>query len=120
MSATARPRAAQATRALVLRRAAGQSGWIGLDALAREAGLHPDMVRRLAGLGLLDAPGRPLPPAGAFPRDSARLLARAVRLRRDLGLNYAGALLASELLDRIDVLEARLRSHESANRVMRR
>jgi hypothetical protein len=120
MSATARPRAAQATRAIVLRRAGTQSGWIGLDALARESGLHPDVVRRLAALGLLEAPGRAAPPAGAFPRDAARRLARAVRLRRDLGLNYAGALLASELLDRIDVLEARLRSYESANRVTRR
>jgi MerR HTH family regulatory protein len=113
MSATARTRAAQATRALVL-------GWVGLDALAREAGLHPDVVRRLAALGLLDAPGRAVPPAGAFPRDAARRLVRAVRLRRDLGLNYAGAMLASDLLDRIDELEARLRSYESANRVMRR
>jgi hypothetical protein len=31
-----------------------------------------------------------------------------VRLRRDLGLNYAGAVLASELLARIDELERRL------------
>jgi hypothetical protein len=119
MSATARPRAAKATRAIVLRRAGTQSGWIGLDALARESGLHPDVVRRLAALGLLDAPGA-VPPAGAFPRDAARILARAVRLRRDLGLNYAGALLASQLLDRIDGLEARLRTYESANRVTRR
>jgi hypothetical protein len=120
MSATSRTRAAQATRALVLRRAGAESGWIRIDALARESGLHPDVVRRLAALGLLDAPGRALPPAGAFPRDAARRLIRAVRLRRDLGLNYAGAMLAGDLLDRIEVLEARLRSYESANRVMRR
>jgi hypothetical protein len=31
-----------------------------------------------------------------------------MRLRRDLGLNYAGAVLASELLSRIDDLEQRL------------
>jgi hypothetical protein len=36
------------------------------------------------------------------------LLARAVRLRRDLGLNYAGAVLACELLARIDELERQL------------
>jgi MerR HTH family regulatory protein len=69
-------------------------------------------VRRLAALGLLDAPGRALPPAGAFPRDAARRLVRAVRLRRDLGLNYAGALLAVELLARIDDLQERLRRYE--------
>ena len=36
------------------------------------------------------------------------MLARAARLRRDLGLNYAGAVLACELLARIDELEQRL------------
>jgi hypothetical protein len=39
-------------------------------------------------------------------------LARAARLRRDLGLGYAGALLASDLLDRIEALEIRLRRYE--------
>ena len=38
-----------------------------------------------------------------------------MRLRRDLGLNYAGALLAGELLDRIDLLEQRLRRYELAD-----
>jgi len=70
-----------------------------LEVLAREAGLHPDIVRRFVRLGLLD----PAP----FPRDAASRLARAGRLRRDLGLNYAGAVLACELLARIDELESR-------------
>jgi hypothetical protein len=70
-----------------------------LEALAREAGLHPDLVRRFVRLGLL----RPAP----YPRDAAAQLARAGRLRRDLGLNYAGAVLACELLARIDELESR-------------
>ena len=35
-----------------------------------------------------------------------------MRLRRDLGLNYAGAVLAGELLDRIEQLERRLRALE--------
>jgi hypothetical protein len=34
------------------------------------------------------------------------------RLRRDLGLNYAGAILACDLLARIEELEARLSRHE--------
>jgi MerR HTH family regulatory protein len=72
--------------------------------LAREAGIHPDLVRRFVALGLLDA-RRP-------PRDAAAMLARASRLRRDLGLNYAGAVLASELLARIEVLERRLSRYE--------
>ena len=50
--------------------------------------------------------------APLFPRDAAARLARAMRLRRDLGLNYAGAVLACELLARIDELEERLRRYE--------
>jgi hypothetical protein len=72
-----------------------------IDALAAESGLHPDLVRRFVALGLLDPP--------PFPRDAAARLARAARLRRDLGLNYAGAVLACELLARIEALESRQR-----------
>jgi hypothetical protein len=71
-----------------------------IEALAREAGLHPELVRRFIRLGLLE----PAP----FRRDAAARLARAARLRRDLGLNYAGAVLACELLARIEELQARL------------
>ena len=78
-----------------------------LDVLAREAGLHPEVVRRLIRLGLL-APVGPGPPK-LFPRDAAARLAKAARLRRDLGLNYSGAVLACELLARIDELESRTR-----------
>jgi hypothetical protein len=81
---------------------------IELDALAQESGLHPDLVSRLIRLGLLDGG----PPPQRFPRDAPAQLARAVRLRRDLGLNYAGAVLACELLARIDRLETRLRRYE--------
>ncbi|MEA2245979.1 MAG: chaperone modulatory protein CbpM [Solirubrobacteraceae bacterium] len=87
------------------------SATVELDALAREAGLHPDLVRRFLALGLLDRVGgsarSPL-----FPRDAAARLALAGRLRRDLGLSYAGAILACELLARIDDLEARLSRYE--------
>jgi len=81
-----------------------------LDVLAREAGLHPDVVRVLVRLGLVEPQGgtsaKPL-----FDRAGAAQLARAARLRRDLGLDYAGAVLASELLARIDDLEERLRRY---------
>jgi hypothetical protein len=73
-----------------------------VDRLARETGLHPELVARLIRLGF----------AEASAPDAAALLARAVRLRRDLGLNYAGAALALELLARIDDLQDRLRRYE--------
>jgi MerR HTH family regulatory protein len=70
-----------------------------IERLARESGLHPDVVRRLVRLGLVRPTYSPAAPA---------LLARAVRLRRDLGLDYSGAVLACELLARIDDLQAQL------------
>jgi hypothetical protein len=66
--------------------------------LARQSGLHPDLVRRLLQMGA----------AEPTAMDAAARLARIIRLRRDLGLNYAGAILACDLLARIDELEARL------------
>jgi hypothetical protein len=68
-----------------------------IEALARESGLHPELVARLVRLGAVE-PGE---------RDAAAHLAQIMRLRRDLGLNYAGAILACQLLARIDRLEGR-------------
>ncbi len=65
--------------------------------------LHPDLVARFVRLGLVDAD---------TPEAQAQL-ARAIRLRHDLGLGYGGAILAVQLLDRIEELEARLRRYES-------
>jgi len=79
-----------------------------LTVVARQAGVKIVHVRRYLEFGLFE------PHQGAsaeFPRfapDSAARVARAERLRRDLGLNYAGAVLVCELLDRISELEARL------------
>jgi hypothetical protein len=76
------------------------------EALARRAGLHPDLVRRLIRIGAVDP----------LAWDAAPRLARMMRLHRDLGLNYAGAVLACDLLARIDELEARLGRRAPARR----
>ena len=74
------------------------------EVLARESGLHPELLERLIGLGAVEPRGgthdEPL-----YAGDSAARLARVIRLRRDLGLNYAGAILACDLLSRIEELE---------------
>jgi hypothetical protein len=66
-----------------------------IDTLARRAGVHPDLVRALVASGWISRD------------ESPARLAKAMRLRRDLGVNLAGALLACDLLDRIDELEGR-------------
>jgi chaperone modulatory protein CbpM len=107
-SAVGSRRSAVRGTAVVRRQSAIGSRQVEIEVLAREAGLHPDLVVRFVRLGLLEPPGR----TGLFPRDAAARLARAARLRRDLGLNYPGAVLAAELLARIDELEERLRRYE--------
>lgn len=74
--------------------------------LARRAGVRLSLVRRYVAFGLVE-PRAGTNDAPLFNPVSAGRVARAERLRRDLGLNYAGAVLVSELLDRIDELEQR-------------
>jgi chaperone modulatory protein CbpM len=77
-----------------------------LTVVARRAGVRIAVVRRYLEFGLIE----PHPEPSEAPRydsRSAARVARAERLRRDLGLNVAGAVLACELLDRIRELEAR-------------
>jgi chaperone modulatory protein CbpM len=82
-------------------------GLLEIEELSRQAGLHPALVRRLLALGLIEPDGGTAA-SPLFQRSAALALRRAVRLRRDLGLNYAGAVLATELLARIDELQRRL------------
>lgn len=87
---------------------------ITLEALSRETGLHPDVIRRFVQFGLLTPQGGSAR-APLFGEQDELLLARAARLRRDLGVNYAGAVLASELLARIEDLEQRLRDSDPSH-----
>jgi hypothetical protein len=75
-----------------------------LAVVARQAGVRVTLVRRYVEFGLFELCSEPDQPPLYDPSCASRL-ARAERLRRDLGLNYAGAVLACELLDRIRELE---------------
>jgi DNA-binding transcriptional MerR regulator len=113
MTATAGTTARTGTRL-----ATRDAGLVGIESLAREAGMHPELVRRLMRLGLVEPHGGTRA-APLFRRQDALLLARAMRLHRDLGVNYAGAVLACELLARIDQLEQRLAGRGLARQSMR-
>ena len=81
---------------------------LSLDEFAAAAGLHPDLVRRLVALGVLDAD----PDAAGdlwFAPSQVAVMGRVQRLRAGFGLNYAAIGLVTDLLDRIAVLEAALR-----------
>ncbi|MGO9902361.1 MAG: chaperone modulator CbpM [Solirubrobacteraceae bacterium] len=79
-----------------------------LTLVARRAGVKIVHVRRYLELGLFEPHVAAAAETPRFDPSSAARVARAERLRRDLGLNYAGAVLVCELLDRISELKARL------------
>jgi hypothetical protein len=78
-----------------------------LTVVARQAGVKIVHVRRYLAFGLFEPHPAAAAEAPRFDPRSAGRVARAERLRRDLGLNHAGAVLVCELLDRISELEAR-------------
>ncbi len=78
-----------------------------LTVLARQTGVRVSLVRRYLAFGLFE-PCAGTSQAPLYEPACAERLAKAERLRRDLGLNHAGAVLACELLDRILELEDRL------------
>jgi DNA-binding transcriptional MerR regulator len=86
-----------------------------LESLAGAARMHPQHVRRLVALGLLQ-------PAAAgdgelwFPPSQVLELARIQRLRAGLGINYAALGLVLDLLDRVAALESELGSSGARRR----
>jgi hypothetical protein len=85
-----------------------------LETFAWTAGLHPEHVRRLVTLGLLDA----VADAGGelwFSPAELSAARRLQRLRAGLALNYASLGVVVDLLDRIAELETALRTHPQPN-----
>lgn len=86
-----------------------------VDAFARLAGVHPEVVARLVALGLLgpvrDAAGRLW-----FRYDDVAAVARIQRLRAAFSLNYAAVGLVIDLLDRLAAQEETLRAQRSGAR----
>ena len=95
-----------------IRVAHARHGLLDEEDLARATGLHPDLVRRLYSIGLIEAADtwqdRPL-----FAPAMLARLRRMLRLRRDLGLSWHGLGMVAELLERIDTLEAHVRRLEA-------
>ena len=81
---------------------------LSLDAFARATGTHPDLVRRLVALGVVEA-ARDRAGQLWFTPDEVGALARVQRLRAGFALNYAAVGLVTDLLDRIAALQAALR-----------
>jgi chaperone modulatory protein CbpM len=86
-----------------------RTSWLDLGAFARASGTHPELIRRLVALGLLDA-RQDADGELWLPRSELAMLGRVQRLRAGFALNYAAVGLVADLLDRIATLEEALRS----------
>jgi len=76
--------------------------------LCRVCAVDVTLVEELVGEGVLE-PIRGAREERRFPYASVRRTQTVIRLRRDLGVNLAGAALALDLLDRIENLRAQVR-----------
>jgi hypothetical protein len=88
---------------------------LSLEEFAVLSGLHPDLIRRLVALGLIEA-YRDTAGALWISRSELAAVARVQRLRAGFALNYAAIGLVTDLLDRIAVLEAALRAAQRRGR----
>jgi chaperone modulatory protein CbpM len=77
---------------------------LSLDSYSRLTGVHPDLVRRLTALGLLEMT-RDAEGGLWFEPSQIAAMARIQRLHRELNLSYASLGLIIDLLDRIAQLE---------------
>jgi chaperone modulatory protein CbpM len=89
--------------------------YLDLETFARRLAVHPDFVRRLVALGLLEA-RRDAAGGLWFPPSQLAAAARIQRLRAGFNLNYAALGLVVDLLDRIDLLERQLGASQAKAR----
>jgi hypothetical protein len=90
---------------------------LSLEELALASGTHPELIRKLVTLGVIEARSdRDAPGDLWFSPGQVAQLARVQRLRAGFSLNYAAIGLVADLLDRIALLEAAMREPRRGGR----
>ena len=80
---------------------------LSIDDLARAVSMSPDRIANFVGVGLIE-PCTKTRSGPLFSASSLDRLRRILRLRRDLGVNLAGAAVISDMRERIVSLQAEL------------
>jgi DNA-binding transcriptional MerR regulator len=88
------------------------SGFYTLSEVAYHAGLHPELIGRFISLGLIEFSDRGDDGELLFDSGVIPLIRRILRLRNELGVNYAGVGVILELTSRLEAMEARIRELE--------
>ncbi|ABK15963.1 chaperone modulator CbpM [Syntrophobacter fumaroxidans] len=81
--------------------------------LAVHCGIHPDLIDRFIRLGLIDFMDRDSDGEAVFSAEVIPLVRRILRLRNELGVNYAGIGVVLELMARVETLENHIKELES-------
>jgi DNA-binding transcriptional MerR regulator len=87
--------------------------YLRISEVAVRCRIHPSLIHRFVRLGLVDpVDTRETPERWLFESDTVPLIAKIIRLRNELGVNYSGIGVVLELLERINTLENRIRKFE--------
>ena len=76
-----------------------------VEQVADRCDLHPELVRHLTALGLIEPAGES---GDLFTPEVTARVQKIVRLHRDLEIDFNGIGLVLDLLEEIDILKARL------------
>ena len=88
------------------------SGFYTISEVAYRVGLHPELIDRFVNLGLIEFTDRDDDGELLFDSAVIPLIRRILRLRNELGVNYAGVGVILELTSRLEAMEARIRELE--------
>ena len=80
-------------------------------ALAHETGLHPHVIGRLEEIGIIEASGG-TPTEPLYDPATVFRLQRIARMREEMELSWTAVGLITELMARVETLEARVRDLE--------
>ncbi len=78
-----------------------ETGGLTADEVAARCGLHPLALEPYIRVGVVSCD----PSSGRFPMTTLTRLRKAIRLRRDLGVNLAAAGIVLDLLDQLEAME---------------
>lgn len=96
-----------------VRKVSASSPYLTRSELAVHCGIHPDLIDRFIRLGLIDFMDRGRDGEALFSAEMIPLVRRILRLRNELGVNYAGIGVVLELMARLEALEDHIKELES-------
>ena len=95
-----------------MKQSLGSSPYLSITEVAYRCGVHPDLIDRFVRLGLIDFAEGSTEGEALFQSDVIGMVRKILRLRNELGVNYAGIGVILDLTSRIESLESQIRELE--------